>query len=147
MNENDDNQERTVGRPFVSGDARINRAGAPGFAKFRKIAQMISEEIVTGANGNPISRAEGMLRRWERSKDPRLQALFAAYAFGPPPQKLETNTLEHGTRLILHYAHELNDDGSFADDGPFPNLPPNGVRAEQRRLEGREAPRDISEKP
>jgi hypothetical protein len=140
MTENDENenQKRAIGRPFVAGDARINRAGAPGFAQFRKIAQMISEEIVTGVNGNPISRAEGMLRRWERSKDPRLQALFAAYAFGPPPQKLETNTLEHGTRLILHYAHELNDDGSFANDGPFANLSPNVAREPQRQLKGPE---------
>src|SRR5215472_2397146 len=102
MNENNDEpQHKTVGRPFEPGDQRINRAGAPGFAQFRKIAQMISEEIVTGANGNPISRAEGMLRRVERSKDPRPQALFAAIAFGPPPQKIENNALEPGTRLIL----------------------------------------------
>ncbi len=72
---------------------------------------MIAGEDVVGADGNIISRAELLLRRWSRSKNPKLQLLFIEYAFGPvPPTKIETtNTLQPGVVLRLHFPHERPD--------------------------------------
>jgi hypothetical protein len=106
---NDDTQPKTPGRPFHSGDSRINRHGRPKyFDQFRKLAQQISHEKVIGPDGNTITRAEQLLRRWSQSRVPALQLAFAAYAFGRPPDKLEVDELQPRTRLILHYAHEFD---------------------------------------
>jgi hypothetical protein len=47
-----------------------------------------------------------MLREWAQSGEPQLQRLFAEYAFGKVPDKLETNPLEGRKTLILNYGHE-----------------------------------------
>ena len=102
-----------TGKGFVKGDPRCNRKGRPkGFDEVRALAQEIAGEEVVGADGNRITRAELLLRRWSRSKNPILQKLFVEIAFGPvPPTKVEANGLEPRTRLALHYAHELRDRG------------------------------------
>src|SRR5439155_22280740 len=93
-----------TGKGFVKGDPRCNRKGRPkGFDEVRRVAQMIADEHVVGADGNTITRAELLLRRWSRSKNPRLQMLFMEIAFGPvPPTKVEANGLEPRTTLFLH---------------------------------------------
>jgi hypothetical protein len=101
-------QSRTRGlRPFVKGDPRINRSGRPkSFDQFRQLAQAIAHEKTAGDNGETISIVESILRSWAKSKEPALQKAFVEYAFGKVPDKVETNTLENKTTLILHYAHE-----------------------------------------
>jgi hypothetical protein len=101
QNDENDNQKRAVGRPFVPGDARINRAGAPGFAQFRKQALEIANEKIIGPDGKEITRGEALLRSWLKSRQPKLQELFAFYAWGKPADRLETNALEPGTVLRL----------------------------------------------
>jgi hypothetical protein len=104
---NDDTQPKTPGRPFHSGDSRINRHGRPKyFDQFRKLAQRIAVEKVVGPDGNTLTRVEQLLRSWSKSKQPALQLAFVAYAYGKPPEKLEVNELEPRTVLRLHFAHE-----------------------------------------
>jgi hypothetical protein len=97
-----------TGKGFVKGDPRCNRNGRPrGFDELRRVAQMIANEDVVGADGRTISRVELLFRRWSRSKNPMLQKLFVEIAFGPvPPTKLEVNELEPRTTLTLFFDHE-----------------------------------------
>lgn len=55
-----------------------------------------------------MTRGEALLRSWVKSRIPALQLAFAAYAWGKPPEKIEAEGLQPKTRLILHYAHELD---------------------------------------
>jgi hypothetical protein len=68
---------------------------------------MIASELVPGPNGEMITRGELLLRSWIKSKNPILQRSFVEYWIGKPPEKLEVNKLEPGTRLVLHYGNEL----------------------------------------
>jgi hypothetical protein len=112
-----------TGKGFVKGDPRINRNGRPvHFDTIRRLALQIAGEDVVWADGSVISRAELLLRRWSRSKKPKLQMLFMEIAFGPvPPTKVEANALEPRTTLFLHFPHELGDRGPSA----FRVLPPS----------------------
>jgi hypothetical protein len=104
------NGKPVIGRPFRTGDRRINRRGRPrNFDAFRELAQAIAHETRTDKNGNVITIAERILRSWAESKEPMLQRSFIEYAFGKPPDKLETTGLENKPILILHYGHELPD--------------------------------------
>jgi hypothetical protein len=95
-----------IGRPFRTGDRRINRRGRPrNFDAFRELAQAIAHETTTDKNGNVITIAERILRSWAESKEPMLQRSFIEYAFGKPPDKIETN-LAPKTTLRLYFAHE-----------------------------------------
>jgi hypothetical protein len=95
-----------IGRPFRTGDGRINRRGRPrNFDAFRELAQAIAHETTTDKNGNVITIAERILRSWAESKEPMLQRSFIEYAFGKPPDKIETN-LAPKTTLRLYFAHE-----------------------------------------
>jgi hypothetical protein len=115
-------QRKTVGRPFESADHRINRGGRPKhFDQFRKLAQRISHEKVLGPNGNTITRAEQLLRRWAQSRVPALQLAFAAYCWGKPPEKIEATGLENKPVLRLYFAHE--EPGFFEK---HPDLRPTG---------------------
>jgi hypothetical protein len=107
MNQHDEPQRKTLGRPFEPGDERINRHGAPAFHAFRKQALEIADEKIIGPDGNEITRGEALLRSWLRSRQPKLQELFAFYAWGKPADRLELeNQLQPNTRLILHFSHE-----------------------------------------
>jgi hypothetical protein len=115
-----------TGKGFTKGDPRINRAGKPkGFDEVRALAQKIANEDVVWADGNTITRAELLLRRWSRSKNPKVQRLFVEIAFGPvPPTKVEANVLEPRTALILRWPHELD-----REPAPFGDLPQKMSRA------------------
>jgi len=142
MNANDDNQNRkTVGRPFQPGDERINRAGAPAFHAFRKQALEIANEKIVGPDGEEITRGEALLRSWLKSRQPKLQELFAFYAWGKPADRLELDPLEPKTRLIMHWPHEIGREPS-----PFDHLPPNLAREAQRRLKGPEDESELHQK-
>jgi hypothetical protein len=87
-------------------DARINRSGRPDFYALRKQALKIANEKITGPDGKEVTRGEVLLRSWLKSKQPRLQELFALYAWGPVPTKVEVDELSPRTKLVLHFAHE-----------------------------------------
>ena len=73
-----------TGKGFANGDLRCNRKGRPkGFDELRRVAQHIVAEDAIWADGSVISRAELILRRWSRSKNPKLQMLFMEIAFWP----------------------------------------------------------------
>jgi hypothetical protein len=132
-------------RPFTKGDPRINRAGRPRtFEEFRKLAQKVLSETVTTKDGQTITRAEDMLRRWSKSSEPALQRALAEYAVGKVPEKLEATGLENRTTLVLHFAHERarveaeqydalpTIDPAWQPDGP--NIAVNGEGTRRRLL-------------
>jgi hypothetical protein len=131
---NDEPQRKPPGRPFSGNDSRINRHGRPRhFDQFRKLAQRISHEKVIGPDGDTLTRVESILRSWARSKQPALQLAFVQYAYGKPPEKIETDGLENKPILRLYFAHE--EPGYFdkhPDERPtgrgriFPDTAPNG---------------------
>ena len=100
--------QRTVGKPFRPGDERINRHGVPAFHAFRKQALEIADEKIVGPNGEEITRGEALLRSWLKSRQPRLQELFAFYAWGKPADRVELDALEPQKQihLVLRYDHE-----------------------------------------
>ena len=107
MNHNNKPRIGVTGKGFVKGDPRINRSGRPkSFEELRRAAQRIASEAVIDAGGNSLTRIESILRQWSRSKRPALQLAFVAYAYGKPPEKIETTGLENRPVLILHFAHE-----------------------------------------
>jgi hypothetical protein len=106
MTNDDDKPHKTIGRPFSPGDERINRTGAPAFAAFRKQALEIANEKIPGPNGEEITRGEALLRSWLKSRQPKLQELFAFYCWGRPPEKIEMAGLEDKTTVVVHYGNE-----------------------------------------
>src|SRR5258707_2229622 len=100
-------QCQTVGRPFAPGDERINRFGEPAFHAFRKQALEIANEKIPGPDGEEITRGEALLRSWLKSRQPKLQELFAFYAWGKPADRLELDALEPQSKikLILKWPH------------------------------------------
>jgi hypothetical protein len=104
-----DQPKHLIGKGFKKGNPNINRLGRPKhFETFRKLAQQISHEKVIGPDGNTVTRAEQLLRRWSQSRVPALQLAFAAYAFGKLPEKLEVDELQPKTTLQLYFAHEFD---------------------------------------
>jgi len=100
----------TRGKPFVKGDARINRNGRPKtFDAMRKLALQIAHEVATNKgecvviNGKKVTIAEMILRQMAISKNPQQQRAFMEIAFGKVPDRLEVKSDE--IRVTL-----LNDD-------------------------------------
>src|SRR6266550_2447280 len=120
MNEHDEPQRKTVGRPFEPGDERINRFGVPAFHAFRKQALEIANEKIPGPGGETITRGEALLRIWLKSRQPKLQELFAFYAWGKPADRLELEALEPQQKIVLRlrYAHEDPDSPNYRPPNP-----------------------------
>ena len=82
---------------FQKGDPRINRKGKPrDFQAFRELGQQIANEVLTDKDGKPVvidghivTVAEGILRKWSRSNDPKLQIAFIEVAYGKTPTQTE----------------------------------------------------------
>jgi hypothetical protein len=134
--EHDEPQRKTVGRPFEPGDGRINRHGAPAFHAFRKQALEIANEKIIGPDGKEITRGEALLRSWLKSRQPKLQELFAFYAWGKPADRLELDALEppKKIRLVLRYEHE---------DPDSPNYRPPRTSAKDSWLKRHEEPATV----
>ena len=94
-----------IGRPFRTGDRRVNRRGRPrNFDALRELCQKVCHEKIT-LDGEVMTRLEVILRDWSASKDVQKQIALVQYGYGKPVDKIETNGLENKT-LILHYGHE-----------------------------------------
>ena len=100
----------SVGRPFFSGDSRINRKGRPkSFDALRREAIKLAGEIIVAqqANGEEVelSRIHKILLDWAGSDDPQAQKLFVEYAFGKVPNKEEI-TGAGGNELTVRYVND-----------------------------------------
>jgi hypothetical protein len=102
------NGKPVIGRPFTTGDRRINRTGRPrNFDAFRELCQKICHERIT-VDGEVMTRLEVILRDWAGSKDAQKQIALVQYGYGKPPDKIETN-LPPGTVLRLYWPNERPD--------------------------------------
>jgi len=100
----------TRGKPFVKGDARINRKGRPkSFDAFRELARAIANEPADKlgepviVNDKKATVIEMILRKWATSNNPTLVKAFVEIAYGKVPDRIEVKSDE--IRVTL-----LNDD-------------------------------------
>jgi hypothetical protein len=108
-------QRKRGGRPFVKGDARINRKGRPkSFEALRREAIKLAGEYITNpATGEQASIARLILESWAKSSDPQAQKLFIEYAYGKVPNKEEITGADGGAnKLIIEVVRR----GSDTDD-------------------------------
>ena len=98
---------------FKKGDPRINRKGRPSdFQAFRELGQQIANEVLTDKDGKPVvieghivTVAEGILRKWSRSNDPKLQIAFIEVTYGKTPVVNElTGKDGGGLEILIKYA-------------------------------------------
>ena len=93
-------------KPFVKGDPRINRNGRPkSFDALRKLAQQLSSEVATDANGQEVIRdghkvtiAELVLLQMVRDKKQRKE--FLEIAFGKVPVELNVAGKDGGAIIV-----------------------------------------------
>ena len=108
------------GRPFVRGDARINRKGRPKtFDALRALAQQIAHETAKDADGADIivdghvaTITENILRQWATSTDPRLQLAFMEWAYGKPPASVAHTGSGTIPVRFVDYRNGLEGDGA-----------------------------------
>lgn len=89
-------------KPFVKGDARINRKGRPrSFDQLRKLAiKIANEEIVDEKDKeDTITRIENLLRAYSNPRHPKSDK-FLEYAYGKVPDKLEVETNTIKVKLV-----------------------------------------------
>jgi len=107
-------------KPFVKGDARINRAGRPkDFEALRKLVQSVGNEIAVDAQGNPIlnpatgapyTRIELAVRGM--MSNPKQLKTLLAYGYGTPPTNVDVTS---GGEKIKGYAVFNPDDWDKPD--------------------------------
>lgn len=98
----------TPGRPFVKGDARINRKGRPRkIDDYRALVQSILNEAATDkagnaltANGHAMTVIEAMTRQMIQSKNPRMAQIILEYAYGKVPAPVELSGPDGGPVLV-----------------------------------------------
>ena len=79
-------------KPFVKGDARINRYGRPkSFDILRKLAQRIAAEPIAEKNGYTVTRIEAMLLAMSSSKHPSDRKTFLEYAYGKVKDEIDNS--------------------------------------------------------
>lgn len=99
-----------MGKPFVKGDARINRKGRPkSFDALRALAQQIAHETIDTQDGTQRTVIEAIVRRMV-TEDPKL---FLEYAFGKVPTPVE-HTGEDGGAIKIQIV-DSTDDGNDND--------------------------------
>jgi hypothetical protein len=109
----------TPGRPFVKGDARINRKGRPRkIDDYRALVQSILNEAATDkagnaltANGHAMTVIEAMTRQMIQSKNPRMAQIILEYAYGKVPAPVELSGPDGGpvlTEIVIRYADDTD---------------------------------------
>ena len=79
-------------KPFVKGDARINRKGRIGnFAQLRKLALKIGNEPLD-VNSPDVTRFLALLRVMSSSRNPADRKLFLEYAVGKVKEELDVTS-------------------------------------------------------
>lgn len=113
------------GKPFVKGDARINRKGRPkNFDALRRLALDVAHRDVKDDKGEPlvidgqtITKIEAILMQWAESIEPTLQKAFVEIAFGKVPNPVEISGPDKSdiTINVVDYRHGL---AAIAPDEP-----------------------------
>src|SRR3990167_3570330 len=87
-------------RPFVKGDARINRKGRPrSFDALRELAKQIAREPL-GDSG--LTTVEAILRKWASGKEGhQAQARFVEIAYGKVPDTIDVTTDGKPLQLVI----------------------------------------------
>jgi hypothetical protein len=87
----DEQRKTATGKPFVKGDARINRKGRPkSFDQLRALAQKISHEPIQP--GATMTAAEAILRQMAHDNPAR----FIEIAFGKVPDEVKAELKHSG---------------------------------------------------
>lgn len=83
-------KKKPRGKAFSKGDPNINRKGRPkNFDALRALALEIAHREIKDEEGNVLTIAEGIMRKWAVSKDARLQKAFIEIAFGKVPDVIQ----------------------------------------------------------
>lgn len=109
---------------FKKGDPRINRNGRPrAFDAIRTIARKIADEQAMSngqpivLNGEAITVAEAILRKWSTSQNWQLQRAFIETAFGKVPDvKQFTGDDGDDIQIILTWAKYDDEDDNEVED-------------------------------
>lgn len=92
-NTQQEKRSRGPGKPFVKGDPRINRHGAPKkFEALRKLAvKMLSDPIVSRDGTVSTNYVELILRDWLQSRNFQKQKSALEIAYGKVPDEINMN--------------------------------------------------------
>lgn len=102
------------GKPFATGDKRINRKGRPkNFDALRTLAQQIAHEPLSGSN---ITRIEAILRTWSSSPEPQLQRAFVEIAYGKVKDEIQHSG---AIRYEMEYVNDWRDEANQTADAAF----------------------------
>ena len=83
-------KKKPRGKPFYTGDPRINRNGKPkGFDGFRELAKQIANSPVDENGNKDLTVVTKIMLEWATSKNWQCQKAFLEIAYGKVPDKLE----------------------------------------------------------